>query len=121
MSQDLDERILAAEHRLMAREARLRRDWTALGERVTTALQPTRLLAPATGLAVMLLTVRWLRRRPPASDAPSRAGGLPWKRLVGLAWPLLPAHWRAQLPTSLVEAAKLAAPLLAQVFVRRSP
>ena len=113
MSQDLDERILAAEHRLMAREARLRRDWTALGERVTTALQPSRWLAPATGLAVMLLTVGWLRRGPSRDDAPRHAGRLPWMQLVGMAWPLLPLHWRARVPKSLVETA---APLLAKVF-----
>jgi apolipoprotein D and lipocalin family protein len=114
MTRDLDERIVAAEQQLMARQQRLRREWTALGDQVTAALRPRQMMVPAAGLAAALMAMRQLRRPSAAT-----AKGLGWLQLAGLVWPLLPQRWRAKVPTPLVEVAALAAPLLAQLMGRR--
>jgi len=120
---DLDARIAEAEQRLVRREARLRRRWTALGERVKEAARPQRMLAPAAGLAALLLTLWWLRRPAPAAAAQHRSRddrpGLPWLRLAGLAWPLLPERWRARVPPALAETAVVFGPWVLGLLGRR--
>lgn len=97
---DIDARILHVEQRLIAREENLRRNATALGVQLKRRFSPRQLLVPVGGglLAVAALVALW--RRPAAvargaqTQSPPRAG-IPWVRLLGLAWPLLPARWRA--------------------------
>src|SRR3982751_2942358 len=104
-SADLDERILLAEHRLIAREEALMRSVDALAERVKNAFQPRRLLRPAFGAILGVVGLGWLLGRGRrghgarrASHAHAARGGsalarladLPWVRPVGFAWPLLP-------------------------------
>jgi apolipoprotein D and lipocalin family protein len=103
---DLDARILQVEQRLIAREENLRRGVAAFSEQLGETLKPRRLLKPAliaAGVAALLL---WRPSRAAAATvaaAPARASaaaglhglrGVPWVRLLGLAWPLVPAHWR---------------------------
>jgi apolipoprotein D and lipocalin family protein len=99
---DIDARILQVEQRLIAREENLRRGATAFSAQLGDTLKPRRLLKPAlitAGVAALLL---WRPARTAAATAaaPARASaaaglrGVPWVRLLGLAWPLLPAHWR---------------------------
>lgn len=100
---DLDARILQVEQRLIAREENLRRGLSAFSRRLGEATQPRRLLRPAL-IGGGALAALWLLRRrpkPAAGPAPRRAGysasgmgGIPWVRLAGLAWPMLPQRWR---------------------------
>lgn len=121
----LDLRIVATEQRLLDRQARLRLGWTALGDQVREATRPERLAVPAAGLAAFGLALAWMRRRrrpagPPRAAAPAPARpDLPWMRLIGLGWALLPRHWRAMAPRPLVEAAAVFGPVLAGLLVRR--
>ena len=114
MTRDLDERIIAAEQQLLARQHRLRREWTALGEHVTATLKPRQMLGPAAGLAAALMAMRQLRHQKTSATT-----GMGWLQLAGLAWPMLPERWRAKVPVRLVEMAALAAPLLAPLIARR--
>jgi apolipoprotein D and lipocalin family protein len=106
----LDERIRRAELRLIAREDTLRRRIDRLGHRLHEVTRPKRFIAPAIGGLVALLAIGLLLRgrgRPMAARS-ARAGGaidpraagvrsdVPWVRLLGLAWPLLPAAWRSR-------------------------
>jgi apolipoprotein D and lipocalin family protein len=114
----LDERIRAAEERLVEREHRLRRSAHALRQGVQRAVQPWRAALPVAGAAgVALLWWFWRGRRPHAvrTVAPagtvdagwagdaggSGASGVPWVRMVALAWPLLPAAWRSRVSPAL--------------------
>lgn len=110
---DLDARILRAEHRLIAREERLRQGIDALGQRVRQSVRPWRHALPAVAAALgmsalVALGLRWQRRgalwhkaakATPSPDAAATAydGGIPWVRLLALGWPMLPAAWRSKL------------------------
>jgi apolipoprotein D and lipocalin family protein len=100
---DIDARILQVEQRLIAREENLRRGATAFSAQLGDTLKPRRLLKPAlitAGVAALLLWRPARTAAATAAAAPARASaatglrGVPWVRLLGLAWPLLPAHWR---------------------------
>jgi len=98
---DLDARILHVEQRLIAREERLHRGAGALAGELRERLQPRRLLWPAAGAVVAGAALLSLLRRPqavapaPTPRAAARPGlDIPWVRLLGLAWPLLPERWR---------------------------
>jgi apolipoprotein D and lipocalin family protein len=130
----LDERIAMAESRLVAREQGLRRGADALLQRLRRATEPRRLVWPLLGGVSSLLIVGWAWRRiggvrhthGSASAAPERVraassgrSDVPWVRAAALAWPLLPAAWRARVgpgTASLVVAVGL--PLAEQLFKR---
>lgn len=126
---DLDTRIHAAEWRLIAREEGLRRGIAGLGARVREATRPRRLLVPALGAlaaaAALWWALRGLRPAPqparPAHGAPRHEGGeLPWASLLGLAWPMLPAPWRARVsPTTATTLIGVALPIVQRLFERR--
>ena len=95
---DIDARILHVEQRLMAREARLRAGAQGLAGQLRQSLQPRKLLLPAGGVLLGIAALLSLRRHPRTPPrAPGPVGALldiPWVRLLGLAWPLLPERWR---------------------------
>jgi len=99
---DLDDRILAAEQRLIAREQVLGRHVAALGQRVHRALQPRHLIVPVLGAVLLLVATGWLigrggRRRAAGGriePAPAAGGASRWMDLLALAWPLLSQVWR---------------------------
>lgn len=102
---DIDARILLVEQRLLSRQARLREGATALSEHVSDALQPRRFIKPGLIAAAVAALVLLRPRRAVAAQAigggnglRSTLRGLPWVRLLGLAWPLLPARWRGRVP-----------------------
>jgi len=111
----LDERIRAVEERLVEREHRLRRSAHALSQGVQRAVQPWRAALPVAGAAAAaLLWWFWRGRRPqtlrtgaPASTVDAigagdaGANGVPWVRMVALAWPFLPAAWRSKVSPAL--------------------
>jgi apolipoprotein D and lipocalin family protein len=123
----LDERIRRAELRLIAREDTLRRRIDRLGHRLHEVTRPKRFIAPAIGGLVALLAIGLLLRgrgRPMAARS-ARAGGaidpraagvrsdVPWVRLLGLAWPLLPAAWRSRVsPTTAATVLGIGLPVL---------
>lgn len=125
---DLDARILHAEQRLVAREARLQRHVTHMGARVRLAWQPRRLLLPLGSALLALLSFKGLRRgHAPAPvrhvpAAPPREGGAHWLAMVGLVWPLLPRSWRARVPPQVVNLTmSVGLPLLETVMQLRAP
>ena len=102
---DIDTRILHVEQRLIAREENLRRGVGALTGQLRETLQPRRLIAPAAGALLGSAALLSLFRRPPAPTAvpPGAAPAarpsifpmeIPWMRLLGLAWPMVPERWR---------------------------
>lgn len=97
---DIDARILDVEHRLMAREARLHAGVEGLTGQLRHRLQPRKLLLPVGGALLAVAALLALRRRPHAEPATPRPTGalrnIPWLRLLGLAWPLLPERWRGR-------------------------
>jgi apolipoprotein D and lipocalin family protein len=125
---DLDARIRAAEGRLVAREQDLQRRASGLGQRVRAAMRPGRLLVPALGALAGGAALWWVLRPPrrvrPAAPAAPRAtpprhegGELPWASLLGLAWPLLPAPWRARFsPTTATTLIGAGLPLLQRLL-----
>lgn len=129
---DLEARIQAAEGRLVARERDLQRRASGIGQRVRAATRPGRLVVPALGMlaggAALWWALRPSRRVPPAQPAarapvprpapPRHEGGeLPWASLLGLAWPLLPAPWRARVsPTTAATLIGVGLPLLQRAF-----
>ena len=58
---DLDERILAAEHAVIERDQRLRRDGIALGRRLRTSARHSGRIAAAAGIGAFLLG--WMMAR----------------------------------------------------------
>lgn len=128
---DLEDLIRQAEERLIAREENLHRRVASLMGRTRGALRPRRLLAPlagaAAGIGVLWWTFRGGRARPlPPAAAGGRAasplaqGEVPWVRLVGLAWPLLPLAWRSRISPGLATAiVSLGLPLAERVIARR--
>jgi apolipoprotein D and lipocalin family protein len=102
---DLDARILQVEQRLIAREENLRRGLSAFGQRLGEATRPRRWFKPALMAGGALAALWLLRPRRSSAAAPAAArrrarrrasgmGGIPWVRLAGLAWPMLPQGWR---------------------------
>lgn len=135
----LDDRILAVENRLMAREARLRGGLSVLGRRVDEATQPRRFIKPAlfaaAGLAVLMLLRRRPHRRrhhapPPATPQAAAAAvarpaliavlaGLPWARLLGMAWPLLPPNLRERTtPAAVGSVLTIGLPVVESLLIR---
>jgi apolipoprotein D and lipocalin family protein len=132
----LDERIRAAEERLVEREHRLRRSAHALSQGVQRAVQPWRVALPVTGAVVAaVLWWFWRGRRPHAlrtspagnvdagweGDSGGAAGSsVPWVRMVALAWPLLPATWRSRVSPALASTlVGLGLPLVEGLLRRR--
>ncbi len=128
----LDERIRRAELRLIAREDGLRRRVDLLGRRLREATRPQRFIAPAIGAALVLLALGSLlrgRARPRAARAAPAHGGaglralgsdMPWVRLVALAWPLVPAAWRAGIsPTTATAVVTIGLPLAERLLAAR--
>lgn len=117
---ELDQRILEAERRLIAREDGLHRRARRLRQRARR--EPRRLLGPVAAALATLCGLFWLRRsrRRPSTHVrgdhaqnPSAA----WPQYVGLAWPLLPARWRSRLsPAAAITLVSLVTPLLARLF-----
>lgn len=133
----LDERIRAAERRLIEREERLHVQARALRGRVQRAVRPGAVAASVAGVVAsggVLGWIAWRWRRTgvqPALDTPvgptstRRAAPrreLPWVPLIGMAWPMLPARWRARVsPASAAALASVGLPLLQRLFERRLP
>jgi apolipoprotein D and lipocalin family protein len=131
---DIDVRIVQAEQRLVARQARLRHGVTAFNRQLGEALQPCRLLRPALIASAAVALMLLLRRRAPrhaaapgavasAASAATRPAvfallaALPWPRVVGLAWPHVPERWRRGVSLATVtDIVSLALPLLGSVF-----
>jgi apolipoprotein D and lipocalin family protein len=104
----LQQRIVLAEDRLVARQHRLRSRLAEIEAGAREELRPQRLLTPLLGAGLAALVTGWLwhrltpllgRGRAPAPAQPplSAAGlgaGLAWSELLLIAWPLLPARWR---------------------------
>lgn len=136
---DIDTRILAAEHRLLARQQRLGCGMAAVHQQLHAALRPQRLARPAllaaAGVAAAWATW-WLAHRRPqaggrAASVPTPAAGmarpalvallagLPWSRVAAQAWPLLPSRLRAHVsPAALGSALKLGLPLIEGLLAR---
>jgi apolipoprotein D and lipocalin family protein len=129
----LDERIRRAELRLIAREDNLRRRIDRLGRRLHEATRPKRFIAPAIGGVVALLAIGLLMRgraRPSLRSARGSAGidahaahgigtrsDVPWVRMLGLAWPLLPTAWRSRVnPTTAATVFSIGLPLLERLL-----
>jgi apolipoprotein D and lipocalin family protein len=107
----LDARIEAVEVRLRARDDQVRERFSALVQRARRAAEPRRLVVPALGLVLALAGGWWLLRhgmaslrpqRPPSAVSGAGRRGpatdtMPWVRMLGFAWPLLPAAWRGKL------------------------
>lgn len=112
---EIDQRILEVEHRLIAREEGLHRSVQHLRQRLQE--EPRRFIAPAIGTLGALASWLWLRRGRQQATGPTPlvrdSAGPSWVRYVGVAWPLLPARWRARVnPTTAITVLALAAPLL---------
>ena len=122
----LDERIRRAELRLIAREDTLRRRIDRLGHRLHEVTRPKRFIAPAIGglVALVAIGLMWRGRGRPVAARSARAGGVdpraagersdvPWVRMLGLAWPLLPAAWRSRVnPTAAATVLSIGLPVL---------
>lgn len=143
---DIDARILRVEQRLIAREENLRRGIKGFGARVGDALQPRRLIKPAliaAGAMVALVLVSRLgapQPRPRHRDADMPTAGeaavavakpaallallasLPWGRVLGVVWPLLPQRMRERVhPETVGSALTVALPLIESVLAWRRP
>lgn len=132
---DIDARILAAEHRLVARQQRLGCGMAAVHQQLQAVMRPQRLVRPVLFvMAGVAVATWWLAHRRPRSGAqvacapapavarPALAAllaGLPWSRWVAQAWPLLPARLRAHVsPAALGGALKLGLPLVEGLLAR---
>lgn len=126
---DLDARILQAEQRLIAREENLRRRVNHIGERLREAWRPQRLVLPLAGGAAALAGLLWLvrgraaapRAEARAAERPQMGGHAHWISLLGMAWPLLPAAWRARVPPSLVQLATAVGLPVLDMLLHRQP
>lgn len=112
---DLDQRILQTEQRLVAREQALGLSVNALGRRVRHHLRPRRLALAVAGTALLLLAAGWWlgRRGRGAVQRPAPAGSW-WTRLIPLALPLLPQAWRDPAGPAAAAALALGSGLLAR-------
>jgi len=121
---ELDERILAIEHRLIDREAGLLQRVHRLQARVENA--PRRWVGPAlagvTAFAGMFLMARQRGRTRGASARVTAGKRVNWLHYVGLVWPLLPVQLRSRVsPETALPLMSLLPPLLEQVFPARRP
>jgi apolipoprotein D and lipocalin family protein len=125
---DLDARILLVEQRLIARQHKLCRGAASLSGQLHQALSPKRLLLPAAGALLGVAALLSLLRRPlrlPAMPAGSaRPAGMPveipWVRMLGLAWPMLPARWRNRVsPATASSLVTLGLPLVERLLGTR--
>jgi apolipoprotein D and lipocalin family protein len=122
----LDARIYAVEQRLVSRERWLASRIDALGERMRVATRPRNMVPAAVGTGVALLALWWaLRRRVPARTAApgptAHAGGgnTSWAHWLALAWPLVPAAWRARInPASAAALVSVGIPLVERLLAR---
>jgi apolipoprotein D and lipocalin family protein len=121
---DAQQRLREIELRVIARDEALQRRFQGVKQRVEHALSPKRWTVPllAGGLAIAG-GAWWLfgsRGRLPAPSAPAQpyakagSGTGRWLvRGIGLAWPLLPARWRASVsPTTAATLAAVGLPLV---------
>lgn len=134
---DLDARILQAEQRLIAREENLRRRVGLLGAQLRGRIEPWRnkrmraMAYAGAALGGLLLWTLWRGRGRPARAVAGSSGGgearnagpgfaasnLPWVRLIGLAWPLLPAGWRSRIDPAVMNfVMSLGLPLAEKLF-----
>lgn len=123
----LDTRIRDVERRLAARDAAVGERLSLIGEQLRRDASSPRRVVPGLLVAGVVAAVVVLARRP-ARPAPRRPGmaardaGWPWLRLLALAWPLMPAGWRARIsPAAATAIATLGIPLLASLPRRRAP
>ena len=119
----IDDRIGAVEQRLIARERALGVQVASFGRRLRAATRPRRMVSPVLGVGVAALVLWWLLRSRAlpsivspgkARSVPARAGfaGMPWAHWLAMAWPLLPAAWRARIsPTSAATLVSVGVPL----------
>jgi apolipoprotein D and lipocalin family protein len=125
----LDERIQAAEARLVQREQDLARRWHQMTQQARLALSPRRWAMPAAVGVLSLLGLWWLLRRPPqpaalrrrpeaAARARHASRGRPlWLRGLVMLWPLLPAPMRARLsPGATAAVMTFGLPLAGRLF-----
>jgi apolipoprotein D and lipocalin family protein len=132
---DLDTRIQRVEQRLIARQDRLHHGIAGLARQARRQLRPRRLLAPVGGAVLAALALRslWLSPKVPTPAAASSTGPapdgapnlfreVPWVRLIGLAWPLLPAQWRDRVsPAAASSFFTLGLPLVERLISGRRP
>lgn len=119
----LDARIRQVEQRLIERERAFKDGAELFTRQVRHTLQPRRVLNSMLGVALAVgvlgwLAWRWRRHHFNAGAAHvakgSESSASPgWVRLAALGWPMLPAHWRANIsPASAGVLAGLGLPLL---------
>ena len=131
----LDDRILAVEARLIAREHAVAEQWQQAIARVRIAMRPRRLMAPLIGIGVAAFVVWWLlrgrgtRRAATIAQAahaamPPLGGGamdLPWAPLLGFVWPLLPQRWRTRVsPATAATVLGIGVPLVERLLAARA-
>ncbi len=144
----LDARIWRAEQRLIAREQRLRGHAQELTRRVKRVMEPQRLLVPVAtaGVAAVALLGLWRSRRGPAramgampfsgthaaggaggtsttgsGGQPAHRGELPWVRMLGLAWPLMPARLRERVsPATATTVLGFGLPIVERLLAKRT-
>ena len=130
---DLDARIRQVELRLIAREEKLKTEVRRLVQRGRRALRPMNLMMAAAGAvggaSVGFWAMRRLRKSRTAATSSSAGASqgtaagvaasradLPWVPWLGLAWPMLPAAWRARVsPGMAAGLASVGLPLLQQL------
>lgn len=136
--ESLNDRILHAEARLIAREASVQLQWQTLMGQARRAVEPQRLLMPLLGTfgGVGGLAFLWklLGRSPAKASAastqqrqPSGSGQSPHgaafeallMSMIPMLHPMLPARWRNRVsPAMATTALSLGLPMLRQVFSR---
>jgi hypothetical protein len=115
----IDDRILAVEQRLLAREQTLAAQFNDLGRQLRSMARPRNPMPPLLGLGAAVGVLWWLlRHRSPARAA---FAGLPWTPWVALAWPVLPAAWRARLLPAPAATVLSLASSLARRWLARTP
>jgi apolipoprotein D and lipocalin family protein len=122
-SESIDERIRIVEQRLLARQRALGFHFADLSRRVRSAARPRYLLPSVLGVAATVLMLWWARGRVPAPSARvpsarSNVASLPWAPWLALAWPLLPAAWRARIsPATAATVVSVGVPLVQRLLV----